>query len=376
MSVVEALLDHGADPEIQEGPNNASGTPLNRAIDNGHTAIVNLLLQRGANPKVLDAYDRTIIHSAAVNGQDEILKILFEKSTGVDINAQGTNGRTALHDAAYFGYCSTIKILFANGARTDIRDNAERSPLGVATDMNKISALSLLAELRKQESARDESRGYLLKHSSSSISNSNEMSLLKAARLGITDLIRSYVIRAQTDVTVDLNTVDLDHHSALHNAVQNFHTAPLRLLASAESINVNIPDRLLRTPLHWTALYGNYEAAECLLEAGADVSLKDHFGSTALDTSLYNRQYKLAVLLLEHGAWPPDELIQVALCATVCWGSKDLVKRLVAGGADPWKKDQYGQSPYHLAEEAENEETAKMILLLCEEHEREKRDDR
>ena len=67
-SVVEALLDHGADPELQEGVDNANGTPLNRAIDYGYVSVVRLLLQRGANPKVLDVYNRTIVHSAAVNG--------------------------------------------------------------------------------------------------------------------------------------------------------------------------------------------------------------------------------------------------------------------------------------------------------------------
>lgn len=68
LAVVKALLDHGADPDLQETAENLSGTPLNRAIDFGHPAVVHLLLQRGANPKVLDMYNRTIIHSAAVNG--------------------------------------------------------------------------------------------------------------------------------------------------------------------------------------------------------------------------------------------------------------------------------------------------------------------
>ena len=189
------------------------------------------------------------------------------------------------------------------------------------------------------------------------------------------ELIQSYIIRARTDPTVDLNTVDLDLHSALHYGVLNFDTDLIRLLASAESINVNIPDRLLRTPLHWAALYGNCQAAECLLDAGAAVGPKDHFDERAVDVSLQKRDAELAVILLEHDAWPPEELLQVGLCAAVRWGSKDLVKRLVAGGADTWKKDQYGQSPYHLAKEAENEETAKMILLLCDERERDERGD-
>lgn len=365
--MVEALLDHGADTELQEGADKASGTPLNRAIDYGYTAIVRLLLQRGANPKVLDAYNRTIIHSAAVNGQDEILKILLENPIGVDINAQGINGRTALHDAAYFDYCSTIKILAANGARTDIHDNAERSPLGVAKDMNNLSALSLLTELRKQESVREKPQGYFLKRTSTSIHSTDELSFLTAAKLGMTEIIQSYIARAQTDSTVDLNSVDLDRHSAFHYAVQNFHIALLRLLLSAEGVNVNISDNLLRTPLHWTALYNNYEAAECLLDAGADVSAKDHFNETALQIGLYNRNDRLSVLLLEHDAWPEENLLQVALCAAADCGSKDLIRKIVAGGADPRTKDKYGQSPYHVAVDAGNVETAKMILLLCEE---------
>ena len=372
LSVVEALLDHGANPEIQEGADFKSGTPLNRAIDNGYAAVVRLLLQRGANPRVLDAYDRTIIHSAGVNGQDEILRILFEKPTGVDINAQGNNGRTALHDAAYFDLCSTIKILFEYGARTDILDNAHRSPLGVAKDMNNLAALTLLTNLRKHERARDESEGRRLEHVTTSFKGADE--LLTAAKLGMTETVHSYVLLAQTDPTVDLNMADLDLHSALHYAVQNDHIDVLRHLVSAETINLNIADRLERTPLHWTALHDNYAGAECLLDAGAKIDLQDHFQETPLTISLLRTgSYHLAALLLRHGAWPIPKLLQVALCAAAEWGTEDLVKKLVAGGADPRKKDTYGQTPYHLAEYVGNDETAKMILLLCEEHERDRK---
>ena len=369
LTVVEALLDHGADPELQEGADSASGTPLNRAIDYGHIAIVRLLLQRGADPKVLDTYNRTIIHSAAVNGQDEILSILFEKPRGIDINAQGTNGRTALHDAAYFDYCSTIEILFENGARTDIHDKAGRSPLGVAKDNNNVDALTLLTKLRKQEVSQDEAQGHRLRHNPTSLDKNDDMSLLAAAKLGLTDTIQSIILLAQTDPSVDLNTADLDLHSALHLAVQHDHIPVLELLVAAEDINLNVKDRLQRTPLHWTALHHNYAAAECLLDAGADTHLKDHFDETALDVSLNYSNSSLASLLLEHGAWPTPEKLQLSLCVAAQWGSKDLVKKLVVGGADPRKKESAGQTPFHLAEYAENEETAKMILILCGERE-------
>ena len=363
LSVVEALLDHGADTELQEGVDRASGTPLNRAIDYGYIRIVRLLLERGANPTVIDIYNRTIIHSAAVNGQDEVLRVLFEFPTGIDINAQGTNGRTAMHDAAYFNYCSTIKILFENRARTDIHDHAGRSPLGVAKDMNNLEALELLTRLRKEEEARDESIGPL-KHTNTLIKD-DEIGLLKATKLGMTETVRSYIARASSDPSIDLNISDLDQHTALHLAVSWYHVDILGLLIGAGA-NIDATDRLERTPLHYTALSGEYTAAECLLEAGATVDLEDHFEETALDISLSRKHYGLAVLLLEHGAWPKRTRLQTSLYAAAMYGSAEMIEKLVDAGADPLKKETSGESAYHFAEYAENKETAKMILSLCE----------
>ena len=78
------MLDYGGDLEIRD---EKGSTPLIRAVDYGQTAIVRLLLQRGANPKALDASKRTIIQIAAETDQVGILEILFEKPTGIDINA-------------------------------------------------------------------------------------------------------------------------------------------------------------------------------------------------------------------------------------------------------------------------------------------------
>lgn len=344
-SVVETLLDHGADPEIQEGPKNASGTPLNRAIDYGHVAVTRLLLQRGANPNVLDTYNRTIIHSAAVNGQDEILRVLFEKPNkyGINVNAQGTNGRTALHDATYFNYCTIITLLFENGARTDIHDGSGNSPLGLAKEMGNLEALELLTKYRKNESAVDESMGRL-KHTKTS-NNSADAGLPTAIRLGMKDVVQSYIERSKTDSGINLNVVDLDQHSALHLAIQENHIDILRILLDAR-VDINTVDRLDRTPLHWTILYRNYKAAKHLLDAGADLSLIDHFGATPLDMGLQSSRYdKISVLLLERGAWPVNATsakLQMALSVAAKYGSKELVKKLVDGGADALKKTAAG----------------------------------
>lgn len=54
-----------------------------------------------------------------------------------------------------------------------------------------------------------------------------------------------------------------------------------------------------------------------------------------MDMSLKNRRSDLTVLLLQHAAWPSERLLQAALCAAVRWGSKNLVKKLVAGETGP-----------------------------------------
>lgn len=375
LSVVEALLDHGADPEIQEDPQFLSGTPLNRAIDYGHITVVKLLLQRGSNPRVLDIYKRTIIHSAAVNCQNEILRILFEKPTGVDVNAQGTNGRTALHDAAYFNYCETIQILFENGARTDIYDGAGRSPVGVAKDMNNLEALELLRRLRKQETTRD-AFGHEhgpLKHTQSSIDNT-EIGFLTAVKLGMKDAVKSYIESSRIDTSIDINLVNLDRHSALHTAVASEQIDILSMLLAAPNIKVNNLDRLDRSALHWSALYASPDAAELLLEAGADFTLKDHFSDTALDIALSsNRTSTVAYWILKWGAMPREQDLHYALQIAAQWGGADLVERLVReGGADPSRKDAMGLTLVKRAEEWANPDVVGVILRLCEERQKER----
>lgn len=322
----------------------------------------------------MDTYNRTIIHSAAVNGQNEILRILFEKRINVNINQQGTNRRTALHDAAYFNYCETIKILFDNGARTDIHDAADRSPLGVAKDRNKLEALELLRKLRNQERTRDNPDEHgPLRHTQSSL-DSTQTGFLTAVKLGMKDAVKAYIESSISDPNVDINLVDLDRHSALHIAIQEDHLDLLEMLFSAPSIDVNILDRLERSPLHYSSLDRNSAAAELLLDAGADFRLKDHFRNTALDISLNSRRVSdTALLLLERGAMPREQDLQIALQEAAQEGSVELIERLVReGGADPNRKDSHGLTLVKRAEQWENWKVVDVILRLCEEKEKER----
>ena len=106
-SVVGALLDAGADAEITDGTEEGGGTPLLRAIDGNHIPVVRLFLQRNVDLTSKDKYDRTLLHGAAVNGRNIILRLLLEHDHNLDVNAQDINGKVALHDRCFTPSCWT-----------------------------------------------------------------------------------------------------------------------------------------------------------------------------------------------------------------------------------------------------------------------------
>jgi ankyrin repeat protein len=77
-----ALLENGHDPNFKD---TNGRTPLSWAAENGHEAVVKLLLEKGAELESKDnEHGRTPLSWAAENGHEAVVKLLLEKGAELE----------------------------------------------------------------------------------------------------------------------------------------------------------------------------------------------------------------------------------------------------------------------------------------------------
>jgi ankyrin repeat protein len=163
VEMVQALLAHGADPNVQlkrpiigrhtrntGDPGLGNGTTaLARAAKSGDTALMKVLLQGGADPHLTQA-DLTTVAMIAVRGggqrvypgsssvstpateEDSLAALKLVVEAGADLDAFNVDGDTAMHRAAARGADSIVSYLAERGVRLDTLDRRGRTPLDVA----------------------------------------------------------------------------------------------------------------------------------------------------------------------------------------------------------------------------------------------------
>ena len=137
-SVVEFILDNGADPNARDNDNL---TPLIRAAIEGHGEMVQLLLERGADIETTFEGNTALIEATLQNNH-EIVKLLIQN--GANMEARTKDGHTALHLAAANAYLKIVQTLAGAGAEINTRDNKLITPLMSAALCDKLWMVELL----------------------------------------------------------------------------------------------------------------------------------------------------------------------------------------------------------------------------------------
>jgi len=126
-AMAKFLIEKGA---ILSGVKSEAGlTPLAFAIKGRNIEVYHILRAAGAEPHgVQSHYQRTLLHQAAEDNEEEFIKVLL--SDGVEVDALDADQRTPLHLACWWGRTEAIDLLHSAGASLTPQDRHNKTPPG------------------------------------------------------------------------------------------------------------------------------------------------------------------------------------------------------------------------------------------------------
>ncbi|CAE6973238.1 Ank2, partial [Symbiodinium sp. KB8] len=204
------------------------------AARSGSATVVEQLLQRPQDPNLMDCFGEVALREAARANDMAIAALLLEAKSDPDIRGEGY---TALAIAAYAGSSDILKLLLAATANPDVTredGTALHQALGNYNDKKwerYETTVTLLLEFRASVDIVDK-RGRTALHAASCIPGPGRARMVKQL-----------------------------------------------VMAKA---NVNAADKEQLTALHCSSRHGCLDSARCLLQARADIGLKDCRSRTAL----------------------------------------------------------------------------------------------
>lgn len=181
-----------------------------------------------------------------------------------------------------------ILELIKTGNNTLLREKMERDPSFATSKTEQgISVLQYAAYYRNKEAIN------IIRNFHTGLD------IFEAATIGDHEL----VLRLAGTDPGKINAHSNDGFTALGLAAYFGHTDLVKsLLVAGADPNIASNNPLKVTPLHSACATSNYDAAELLINHGADVNAKQMQGVTPLHSAAHNGQNRIAQLLIDHGA--------------------------------------------------------------------------
>lgn len=275
--LVRRLLARGASTDMS----NARGqTALHTACERGHNGVARMLVEGGANVDP-DTDHLPPLHFAMFHCDSALVDLLIEK--GADINREDADGATALHRACWCDCDKVVEMLLERGANIDVKNRNGMTGLDYAVVYGHSAVVDVFIRKFPDMIHLQDTKGWTRFHKACADNN-------------------TLLVRCLLDEGTEIDLATKYGSTPLHLALKHgsFEVAEVLLDCGAR---VDIKDSHGNTPLHEAAVKTAMDdeaqilVFHKLLERGAGVDAKNKSNKTPYDLCHRDERHKV---LVEH----------------------------------------------------------------------------
>lgn len=289
------------------------------AASRGHSHVVSLLLEAGADPANRGVNNQTSLLMSAANGHLECVQQIVQASRSI-LNIKGKWERTPLSLAAGNGHAEVVQYLLNDDTMlADLGDDSGATAFIWASGRGHPAIILALAKDRRVDVNAQDRHG--------------RTALSWAAGDGMEEVVNLLLKRVQQ---IDPNSQDKTGRTAFSWGAGNGQTGVLRTLACDRRVDKYQKDLNRRSPLSWACGNGHEEAVRFLL-ANEPRGLEDQDidGWSPMAWAIQHDVPGLVHALFDAGARNLEDEPRSILSWAVSYGHLSVVQLLLAKGANP-----------------------------------------
>lgn len=382
------ILEAGADVSITDSH---KWTPLHWACSKGHLAVSHILVQKRADSNLQDIQGWTPLFWAAFIGNFELVRLLL--SNGADHQFRSSLGWTALHWAISGGHFSVVQELLDHHSRSmkavpplhtmtmaQIKSYSQGtvSPIEFAADTQDADLFSLLVQYLETRKGK--------------LGDARFNCIWKTAKFDIPVSKNPWRTLTKGERTNGIESIVPNISHDRYGAAEfeeNARSDPFRWkslllvsairddqLSSAQMLAQSGVDFKTYLALHLAARRKDPRYVQCLLQNGADATLTDRQGRTALHIAILNGFVETMTTLIQGGSNVNQHMPSQASFAIdtrgrnvigappliLAGGSVHMVRILLLNGADPRLRDDSERTALSRAFSRGNIQLIKLLL--------------
>lgn len=336
---------------------------LIEAARRGELDALNQQLEQGVDVNSAGEDGWTALHAAAKHSRDKVLVRLIE--AGANVNAEAHLDVTPLHWAASRGPLRAVRALVSAGAHVRAESLELETPLGAAAKAGRLDIAEHLLESGARVSRCGATTPPLVLASRHGHLPIVELLVENGAK--VNDFYHPALHWARTPemarlllkLGADVDGMNLYRETALHLSTGRWAPNAATVEALlAAKAHVNETSRDRSTPLHAAIRRKELEIVKLLIAAGADVDSRDHRGNTPL--SLAERSgAEFVKVLVAAGA---EDRERTPLLLAVESGRLDRVRAAIREGQQIDQSGPLGISPLHAACELGHEKIVAELI--------------